>query len=284
MKEIVRVNCVRHLYADRTEVSICGIEFRMTAGESVVILGPNGSGKTTLLGHIMGLLKPLEGEVRVFGVNPQSAFKEVRRRMGVVFQNVEEQIIGPTVWDDIAFSPVNHGLPIQQVRHMVEEIMTDIGISHLKDRIPHYLSGGEKKKVALAGALVMRPELLIMDEPFNGVDCRSKQEIIELLRLVREKYGTALVLTTHDVNIVPQLAQTVYVLSCGRFIFRGSPEDAFNRPEILREANIDPPVLMQLFAELQSRGLPVETPKNVTEATEQLCKIFNCIMRPTVNG
>ncbi len=284
MKEIVRVNCVRHLYADRTEVSICGMEFRMTAGESVVILGPNGSGKTTLLGHIMGLLKPLEGEVRVFGVNPQSAFKEVRRRMGVVFQNVEEQIIGPTVWDDIAFSPVNHGLPIQQVRHMVEEIMTDIGISHLKDRIPHYLSGGEKKKVALAGALVMRPELLIMDEPFNGVDCRSKQEIIELLRLVREKYGTALVLTTHDVNIVPQLAQTVYVLSCGRFIFRGSPEDAFNRPEILREANIDPPVLMQLFAELQSRGLPVETPKNVTEATEQLCKIFNCIMRPTVNG
>lgn len=275
MSEIVHVNCLRHLYPDRTEVMICGLDFRMTAGESVVILGPNGSGKTTLLGHIMGLLEPLEGEVRVFGINPKKEFKQVRRRIGVVFQNVEEQIIGPTVWDDIAFSPVNHGLPERQVREMVNEIIVDIGISHLKDKIPHYLSGGEKKKVALAGALVMRPELLIMDEPFNGVDCRSKQEIIDLLLQIRKKYGTALAVTTHDVNIVPQLAQTVYVLNRGRLVFRGSPEETFACVNILREANIDPPILIQLFAELQTRGLAVETPKNVKDAADQLCKIYN---------
>lgn len=275
MKEIVRVNCIRHLYPDRTEVNICGLNFSMTAGESVVILGPNGSGKTTLFGHIMGLLEPLEGEVRVFGVNPKKEFKQIRRRIGVMFQNVEEQIIGPTVWDDVAFSPVNHGLTGQQVRDMVEEIMADIGISHLKDKIPHYLSGGEKKKVALAGALVMRPELLIMDEPFNGVDCRSKQEFIDLLQKVRKKYGTAFVISTHDVNIVPQLAQTVYVLNRGRIIFRGNPEEVFSRREILREANIEPPVLIQLFAELQKRGLAVETPKNMTDAADQLYKIYS---------
>lgn len=275
MTEIVRVDCIRHLYPDRTEVNICGLHFNMAAGESVVILGPNGSGKTTLLGHIMGLLEPLEGEVRVFGVDPKKEFKQVRRRIGVVFQNVEEQIIGPTVWDDIAFSPVNHGLPAPEVREMVDEIMADVGISHLKEKIPHYLSGGEKKKVALAGALVMRPELLIMDEPFNGVDCRSKHEFIELLQKVREKYGTALVISTHDVNIVPQLAQTVYVLNHGRLVFRGTPEEVFGCQEILQEANIEPPVLMQLFAELQKRGLNVKTPKSVTDAAEQICKINN---------
>lgn len=275
MTEIVRVDCIRHLYPDRTEVNICGLHFNMEAGESVVILGPNGSGKTTLLGHIMGLLEPLEGEVRVFGLDPKKEFKQVRRRIGVVFQNVDEQIIGPTVWDDIAFAPVNHRLPEQQVREMVKEIMADVGISHLKDKIPHYLSGGEKKKVALAGALVMRPELLIMDEPFNGVDCRSKQELIKLLQKIREKYGTALVLSTHDVNIVAQLAQTVYVLNHGRLVFRGTPEEVFNRDEILQEANIEPPVLMQLFTELQKRGLTVETPKSMADAADQICRINN---------
>lgn len=274
MKEIVKVNCLRHLYPDRTEVMICGMDFSMTAGESVVILGPNGSGKTTLLGHMMGLLEPVEGEVTVFGVNPKKEFKQVRRRIGVVFQNVEEQIIGPTVWDDIAFSPVNHGLPEQQVRDMVDEIMADTGISHLKDKIPHYLSGGEKKKVALAGALVMRPELLIMDEPFTGMDCRSKQEIVGLLRLIREKYGTALVITTHDVDIVPQLAETVYVLNRGQLVFRGKPEEVFSHREILRDANLDAPVLMQLFAELKARGLAVENPKSVADAADQLYKIY----------
>ena len=114
----VRVSCVRHVYADRTQVHLCGLDFVVQKGQRVVILGPNGSGKSTLLYHILGLLEPNEGDVSVFGVNPARSFNKIRERVGVVLQNVDEQILAPTVWDDVSFSPRNYGYPAQEVDRM----------------------------------------------------------------------------------------------------------------------------------------------------------------------
>lgn len=274
MTEVVKVKCLRHVYPDKTEVKLCGLDFVVRAKEKVLILGPNGSGKTTLLNHIIGLLKPVEGEVRVLGVDPVKEFNVLRRRVGVVLQNVDEQIIGPTVWDDIALAPRNHGLNPREVREMVEDILREINIWHLKDKIPHYLSGGEKKKVALAGAMVMRPELLIMDEPFDGLDPRSKREIIDLLWKFNQEFGTTIIMANHDVNLVPLIADRVYVISDGMIRLHGSPREIFNRPDIFRQAGLEPPLLAELFYELAQKGVNVDIPLTLEEARRQLLPLL----------
>jgi len=274
MNELVKVKCLRHIYPDKTEVKLCGLDFVVRAGEKALVLGPNGSGKTTLLAHLTGLLKPVEGEVRVLGFDPVKKFNTLRKRMGVVFQNVDEQIIGPTVWDDIAFAPRNYGLNARVVNEMVENIFHEMNLWPLKDKIPHYLSGGEKKKVALAGAMVMRPELLIMDEPFDGLDPVSKKEIIDLLQRFNREYGTTMVMTNHDVNLVPLIADSVYVISDGMIRLHGSPREVFARPDVLRQANLEPPLLVDLFAELAREGMPVDVPLTLEEARRQLLQLF----------
>ena len=211
----VRVSCVRHVYADRTQVHLCGLDFVVQKGQRVVILGPNGSGKSTLLYHILGLLEPNEGDVSVFGVNPARSFNKIRERVGVVLQNVDEQILAPTVWDDVSFSPRNYGYPEPEVDRMVDAVLEEVGITHLKDKVCHLLSGGEKRKVALAGALVLKPELLVMDEPFEGLDPTSKSDLSALLNELHAKNGMTMVTATHDVHAVPDLADVVYVLVAG---------------------------------------------------------------------
>ncbi|MGE5172466.1 MAG: energy-coupling factor ABC transporter ATP-binding protein, partial [Betaproteobacteria bacterium] len=178
---IVSVSCLKHIYPDTTEIHICGLDFVVTKGERVVVLGGNGSGKTTLLYHILGLLKPDEGNVAVFGINPAEQYNAIREHIGVLLQNVDDQILSPTVWEDISFSPRNYGYGKEETSKMVEQVLKELGIQHLRDKICHYLSGGEKRKVALAGALVMRPDLLILDEPFEGLDNRSRTELVALL-------------------------------------------------------------------------------------------------------
>ena len=166
MNKVVHVNCLKHIYPDHTEVDLCGLDFVVNKGEKVVILASNGAGKTTLLNHILGFLTPLEGTVEVLGMSPKKDFEKLRKKLGVVFQNVDEQIIGPRVYDDIGFTLKNNGIKKDQVDRMVTEIAEDFGIHPLLNKIPHYLSGGQKKKVALAGAMVMNPEILVLDEPF----------------------------------------------------------------------------------------------------------------------
>jgi cobalt/nickel transport system ATP-binding protein len=268
---VVHVSCVRHLYPDRTEVYLCGLDFIVEKGQRVVILGPNGSGKSTLLYHIVGLLTPSEGEVEVFGVNPALHFSRIRERVGVVLQNVDEQILAPTVWDDVSFSPRNYGYPDAEVKRMVEAMLEELGISHLRHKVCHYLSGGEKRKVALAGALVLRPELLIMDEPFEGLDPRSRSEFIALLNGLQARYKMTTVIATHDVGTVTELADTVYMLiQGGEIVARGYPQEIFADAARLRASNIEAPALVELFQRLQEAGVDLGVPANVDEAARRL--------------
>jgi len=275
MEPLIRVKCIRHIYPDKTEVSLCGLDFVVNRGDRVAILGPNGAGKTTLLSHILGLLKPVEGIVEVMGMQPAANFDTIRRHIGVVFQNVDEQIIGPRVYDDIAFTPRNNGCSKAEADRLVREIASDLEIEDILMKIPHYLSGGQRKKVALAGAVVAAPDILILDEPFDGLDPKAKQEMIQLLNRLNREKGITLVVTTHDINVVPQIADVIYVLCGGHIITRGTPADVFVQADLLRQANLEPPILTELFSRLKMRGFPIEMPDDIKQAEAQLTDLLS---------
>jgi cobalt/nickel transport system ATP-binding protein len=252
--EIVRVSCVKHSYEDGTSVHLCGIDFVAVRGTRTALLGPNGSGKTTLIFHVLGLLRSQEGTVRVFGEDPGTAWESIRRRIGVVLQNVDEQLLMPTVYDDVAFSPRQYGLAEDEVARTVASALDLLGIAKLADRVPHDLSGGEKRKVALAGALVMDPELLVLDEPFEGLDPAARVSLVALIERLAKEHGVTVVMSTHDIDSVHELADYAYVLQPGGEIaLRGTPEQVFAHPELLAASNIKPPILAELFAGLRDR-------------------------------
>jgi len=253
---------------------MCGLDFVVNRGERIVILGGNGSGKTTLLYHILGLLEPNEGRIRVFDKNPAEQYNAIRERIGVLLQNVDDQILSPTVWDDISFSPRNYGYGKEETSRMVDRVMAELGIQHLRDKICHYLSGGEKRKVALAGALVMRPELLILDEPFEGLDSRSRGELVTLLNK-RNSEGMTIIMSTHDLNLVAAFADRVYVLATGRgVVTAGTPTDIFMQVEELKASNIDPPLLTELFLKMKGRGVVIEVPASMEQAVDTLVRLI----------
>jgi len=272
---IVRVSCLKHIYPDTTEIHMCGLDFVVKRGERVAVLGGNGSGKTTLLYHILGLLTPNEGNVAVFGVNPARRYSEIRERIGVVLQNVDDQILSPTVWEDISFSPRNYGYGAGETNQMVDNVLRELGIAHLSNKICHYLSGGEKRKVALAGALVMRPELLILDEPFEGLDNRSRAELVTLLNTYN-RAGMSIIMSTHDLNLVAAFADRVYVLVRGHgVITAGTPADIFLQADALRATNIDPPILTELFLKLRERGVRIDVPMQIDQAVTDLLRLMH---------
>ena len=273
MEEIVRVSNLRFTYPDGTKLHFHGLDFVVHQGERVVILGPNGSGKSTLLFHLIGLFMASEGMISVFGVDPSKDYIKIRERIGVLLQNVENQIIAPTVWDDISFSPRNYGYKKEDVKRLVEDIIEKLDISHLRDKVPHYLSGGEKTKVGLAGALVTKPGLLILDEPFEGLDPTCRMDLIGLLNRVSRENETAIIISTHNIDAVPLIADTVYLMAMGgEIVGRGSPKEIFTQLELLSKCHIEPPVLGALFFELRKYGINLDLSLTVEEAA---CTIAN---------
>jgi cobalt/nickel transport system ATP-binding protein len=271
MDNIIEVQCFEHTYCDNTTVQICGIEFTVSKGEKVAILGPNGGGKTTLIRHILGLLKPNKGSIKVFGVDPAKEFNSIRKQIGVVLQSVDEQLIGPTVLDDILFAPLNYDVAPKDALKLADEIMEILEITHLKDKLIHYLSGGEKRKVALAGALVLSPELLLLDEPFSALDVKSQMELVKIINKVSSERNIAVVLTTHDVELVSQFADTVYLLASGNKLSqKGTPQEIFSQPELLSLFNLDQPSIIKLFYQLKEHGLDAGIPINVEQALEKI--------------
>lgn len=267
---LINVDCLEHAFADGARVDICGIHFQVYRGQRVAVLGPNGSGKSTLLKHILGILKPTRGAVTVFGEDPARNYDRIRRRIGAVMQNADEQLIGPTVFDDIAFAPLNFGFSREETRQRVEAILQALAITHLKDRLPHYLSGGEKRKVALAGALVFNPELLILDEPLEGVDHTSRQEICAFLRNLHAETGVTIISTMHDIDLVNELADVGYVMrEGGRIDLYGSITELFFEYD-LGEYNLASPVIAQLIKELNRRGRRISPTLDVTKLADAL--------------
>ena len=272
-ERIVELDCITHIYPDMTKVQICGLEFVVNRGERVGILGANGCGKTTLLKHLVGVLTPREGSVRVFGVNPGKEFSMIRERIGVVMQDVDEQILGPTVYDDILFAPLNYGIPRVQAEVLAKDVIERLDIEPLKNKIVHYLSGGEKKKVALAGALIQEPELLILDEPFVGLDPKSKRDLIRILNRLNSEKGITIVMTLHEVELVSEVTDILYLMhGHGDLSERGRPDEIFGKFKDLERFNLEEPSLTKLFKGLKKEGLDFGDPLHLDEAIQSIKK------------
>ncbi len=270
---IVQVDCITHIYPDMTKVQICGLDFIVNQGERVGILGANGCGKTTLLKHLMGILVPKDGSVKVFGVDPGKGYSSIQKRIGVVMQDVDEQILGPTVYDDILFSPLNYGIDRSQAEAMAKAVIERLKIEPIQGKIVHYLSGGEKKKVALAGALVLKPDLLILDEPFTGLDPKSKRDLIHILNDLNRELGVTIVMTLHEVELVSEVTDILYLMhGHGDLSERGTPGEIFGRIKDLETFNLEEPTLTRLFKGLKEEGLDFGDPLRIDEAIESIKK------------
>jgi cobalt/nickel transport system ATP-binding protein len=252
-----------------------GVSLEIKQGEKVAILGPNGSGKSTLILLIAGLLTPSKGQIKVFGQFTSSKdFSKLRSRIGIVFQDPDDQLFTPSVKEDIEYGPKNLGLPAEVISKRCDHILEDIGISDLKDRPPHRLSFGEKKKVSLATALILRPELLILDEPTANLDLLSRRGLIDMLNELNAE-GTTIVISTHDVEALPELADRVIVVSHGSLLGGGEMHKVLQDVALLESAGLELPSIARLFTKLKMLGLIDEVPITYQEALTVLLKRLN---------
>ncbi|MSP23126.1 MAG: ABC transporter ATP-binding protein [Dehalococcoidia bacterium] len=225
-------------------VALDRVTLTIREGERVVLLGANGSGKSTLLKLMDGLLPPTAGRLRVYGVEASQLADDVdathhfHRRVGIVFQDPDIQLFSPTVGDDVAFGPLQLGLPLVEVRHRVEAALSKMGILHLRDRAPFELSGGEKKRAAIASVLSLEPDVILLDEPTASLDPRTKWSLVSLLQQLAAE-GKTLVAATHELEIVPLIADRVIVIGENRSVLAdGTPDAILADRALLIRANI----------------------------------------------
>jgi cobalt/nickel transport system ATP-binding protein len=238
---IVETLDLHFTYPDGTEV-LRGVSFRITHGESVAIVGANGAGKSTLLLHLNGYLAATSGAVRI-GDSPiyPENLRYVRRAVGMVFQDPDDQLFMPTVFDDVAFGPLNMGLPPEDVQDKVEKALKAVGAVHLGSRPPYRLSGGEKRAVAIAAVLSMSPDILVMDEPSSNLDPKSRRGLIEMLK----GFTHTKIIATHDLDMVLDLCQRTLVIRDGRIIADGPTADIMRDEEVLASSSLEKPLSMR---------------------------------------
>ena len=250
--------------------AITDVSLEIQKGERVALLGPNGSGKSTLILLIAGLLSPQRGEIKVLCEDTSSkSFQKLRQKIGIVFQDPDDQLFNQTVIEDVAYGPKNLRLSEDVIEKRCNHILEDIGIGHLKNRPPHRLSFGEKKKVSLATALVLRPELLILDEPTANLDLLSRRALIDMLNELNAE-GTTIVVSTHDVEALPELAERVIVVGHGSLMGSGEMHKVLQDEKLLESAGLELPSIARLFTELKDLGLTREIPITYEEALRLL--------------
>ncbi|MEX2550843.1 MAG: ABC transporter ATP-binding protein [Nitriliruptoraceae bacterium] len=228
---------VHFRYPDGTP-ALAGIDLRVEAGERVALVGPNGAGKTTIALHTNGLLRTEAGEVRVSGITLRpETLREIRQRVGFVFQDAEDQLFMPTVGEDVAFGPANHGLRGAELEARVEAALATLEVGHLADRAPHHLSGGERRRVAIATVLALRPDVLVLDEPSAGLDPASRRELITTLAGL----DVAQLLVTHDLPMVRELCPRTVLVDGGRVVTDGATSEILADEELLAAHRLELP-------------------------------------------
>lgn len=268
---------VTYTYPDG-HTALKAVNLKVLRGERVAILGPNGAGKSTLLMLTNGLFTPSKGQVYVLSMplNKENLYK-IRRKVGLVFQNPEDQLFCPTLWEDVTFGPLNMDLPEDEVARRAKEALKAVGLDGYEDKAPHHLSVGEKKRAAVATVLAMEPEILVLDEPTANLDPKSRRELMGIInKLYREKKVT-LIMATHDVNFVPLISEKIYILNRGRIIAEGSVREVFSNLKLMSEASLEPPIITHLFSLLKEQNeIDAEEylPLTIEEALQRIKRLM----------
>jgi cobalt/nickel transport system ATP-binding protein len=273
MTFILETRSICYSYGDGTE-ALKGVNISLEEGKKIALVGPNGAGKSTLMLMFNGILRPTSGEVLFHGQvlkYDSSTLRDIRRRVEMVFQNSDDQIFAPTVYQDVAFGPINLGFPKEKVKRFVNYALQYVGLSGYERRPPHHLSGGEKKRVAIAGILAMEPEVLILDEPTSNLDPASSEEIMDMLDELNCG-GKTVIISTHDVDLAYRWADEVILMEEGGVLRIGTGPEVFADVELIKRARLKLPIVVDIYKELVGRGVLNGTrpPRNVLELTDLL--------------
>ena len=261
---ILQVQNLTHLYSVGTPFehkALDNVNLSIKRGEFVALIGHTGSGKSTLIQHLNGLLRPTRGSVLFNGKDifeSKARLRDVRFHVGLLFQYPEYQLFGETVEEDVAFGPGNMGLDNYEINRRVENALRLVGLSaDVAAHSPFDLSGGQKRRVAIAGVLAMEPEVLILDEPTAGLDPRAHDEILELIRRLHRKRGTTIILVTHSMDDAARMADRLCVMKEGALFLTGKPEEIFQHAEALEQSGLALPQVTQVMQELARRGIGI---------------------------
>ena len=279
MDNIIEVNNVTFEYSDGERKKTVIEDFSVTfeRGSFTVILGHNGSGKSTLAKLLNGLYKPDKGDVFVNGINTRDESKEIeiRRRVGMVFQNPDNQLVASIVEEDVAFGPENLGLAPDEIRNRVDNALKSVGMYEQREATPHRLSGGQKQRIAIAGIIAMEPECIVLDEPTAMLDPKGRAEIISTVEKLNKEKGITVILITHFMEEAEN-ADRVIVMNKGSIIADASPKTIFNDISMLKSVGLDVPQTTELLYGLRQRGIKIQTDViSIEETAEEIYKALH---------
>ena len=273
-----------HIYNEGmpfASIALDNISIEIKDRDFVGLIGHTGSGKSTLIQHLNGILKPSSGEIFINEFNitdPKLNLTEIRKRVGVVFQYPEYQLFEETVEKDIAFGPSNLGLEAEEINSRVKLSMESVGLNYeeYKDKSPFELSGGQKRRVAIAGVIAMNPEVLILDEPTAGLDPGGRDEIFDLIKKLHRDNNMTIILSSHSMDDMAKLAQTIIVMNHGKIEFVGTPKEVFkSNTDRLKEIGLDIPQVLELALKLREKGFDIkEDILTVEEAKEEILRVM----------
>ena len=280
----IQVENLKHIYdkgMPTESLALDDINFQVEDGQLFGIIGHTGSGKSTLLQHLNGLLRPDEGTIVIGGVDitkPDVSMTEIRKKIGLVFQYPEYQLFEETVAKDVAFGPHNLGLSEEETEERVKEAIELVGLDYetFKDRSPFDLSGGQKRRVAIAGVIAMRPEVLILDEPTAGLDPKAHRDVLKMVEEVHKRTGNITILVSHNMADIARLSDKILVIDSGRVVMVGTPKEVFSHRKELSEVGLALPPITQLTETLRQKGMRLpETILSVDEAAEKISSFLS---------
>ncbi len=279
----IQVINLTHIYSEGMpyeSVALKDISFDIEKGEFVGIIGHTGSGKSTLIQHLNGLLKPKSGSILIDGIDitgKDIKMRDIRRQIGLVFQYPEYQLFEETVHKDVAFGPLNLGLTQEEADQRVKEAIGMVGLNYeeIAHRSPFELSGGQKRRVAIAGVIAMKPEILILDEPTAGLDPRAHADILQMIERIHSNEENTIILVSHNMGDIARLTNKVLVIDRGKLALTGTPTEVFQQAELLESLGLGLPPATFLMRELSNKGIPVSTDiLTIEDAEEKLYDIL----------
>ena len=279
----IQVKDLTHIYSEGLpyeSIALKDICFEIEKGEFVGIIGHTGSGKSTLIQHLNGLLKPKSGIIRIDGIDiadKNVTMRDIRRKIGLVFQYPEYQLFEETVHKDVAFGPLNLGMSQDEADLRVKEAIELVGLDYdmVANRSPFELSGGQKRRVAIAGVIAMKPEVLILDEPTAGLDPKAHADILHMVKTIHVKEGNTIILVSHNMGDIAQLADKVLVMDRGTLALSGPPMEIFTKADLLESLGLGLPPGAALMRELQKHGIPVSSSvMTLEDAAEEINRIL----------